>query len=55
MKFLKYLIKISILSVIAGCIYDFIYNDNIPIEYNLTVLKIYILGIIVGMISGKLN
>lgn len=52
---MKYLIKLLILSIVAGIMFAFICYGNIPIEYKPTVLQVYILGIIVGSIGTNIN
>lgn len=56
MKILKAIIKIFILSVIATFIYWSIYSsNNIPVEYNWAVLKICMLGVILGAITSTIK
>lgn len=52
---MKYLIKLLILSVVAGIMFAFICYGNIPIEYRPTVLQVYILGMFVGAIGWNLK
>lgn len=53
---MKYLIKLLIISIIAGTILAFICDgNNIPLEYKRAVLQVYILGMFVGAIGWNLK
>lgn len=53
---MKYLIKLLILSTIAGILVAFIFSvNNIPLEYKRAVLQVYILGMFVGAIGWNLK
>ena len=53
---MKYLIKLLILSIIAGILLMFICSvNNIPLEYKRTVLQVYILGTFIGGIGWNLE
>lgn len=53
---MKRLIKLLILSIIAGTLLGFIYSgNNIPLEYKRAVLQVYILGMFVGAIGWNLK
>ena len=54
--YMKYLIKLLILSIIAGILLTFICSvNNIPLEYKRTVLQVYILGTFIGGIGWSLE
>ncbi|WP_166484697.1 hypothetical protein [Clostridium cuniculi] len=53
---MKYLIKLLILSTIAGILLAVICRvNNIPLEYKRAVLQVYILGMFVGGIGWNLK
>lgn len=53
---MKYLIKLLILSIIAGILFTFICSvNNIPLEYIRTTLQVCILGMYVGVIAWNLE
>ena len=53
---MKYLIKLFIVSIIAGILLGLIcYVNNIPVEYDRAVLQVYILGLFAGGISWSLE
>lgn len=53
---MKYLIKLLILSTIAGILLTFIYSvNNISLEYKRAALQVYILGMFVGAIGSNLE